>query len=113
VKSSGSGGPKLTAAKVSPRNFYAGSLTEAEQVALAEAAELENLDDEIAVLRVRLKTALDEYPKDYALLVRGIGMVTRAVATQYRLSPRASKDLAERFAAVLNSVGDQILPPDR
>jgi hypothetical protein len=101
------------ARKVSPRNFYAGSLSEAEQVALAEAAEVENLGDEIAVLRVRLKTALDEYPEDYTLLVRGIGILTRAVATQYRLSPRASKDLAERFAAVLNSVGDQILPPDR
>ncbi len=37
----------------------------------------------------------------------------RAVATQYRLSPKARKDLAERMAAVLNSVGDQILPADR
>jgi hypothetical protein len=98
---------------MSKRSFYAGSLTEAEQVALAQAADVENLDEEIAVLRVRLKTALSEHPQDYALLVRGIGMLTRAVAAQYRLSPRASKDLADRFASVLNSVGDQLFPEGR
>jgi hypothetical protein len=99
--------------KVSRSNFYADTLTEAEQVALAEAAEVENLDDEIAMLRVRLKTALDERPKDYALLVRGIGLLTRAVATQYRLSPRASKDLSDNLAAILNRFGDLIVPADR
>jgi hypothetical protein len=99
--------------RMSKRSFYAGSLTEAEQVALAQAADVENLDEEIAVLRVRLKTALSEHPQDYALLVRGIGMLTRAVAAQYRLSPRASKDLADRFASVLNSVGDQLFPEGR
>ena len=97
----------------SMRFFYGSSLTEAERVELEKAAEVENLDEEIAVLRVRLKTALSEHPQDYALLVRGIGMLTRAVAAQYRLSPRASKDLADRFASVLNSVGDQLFPPDR
>ena len=95
------------------RFFYGSSLTEAERVELEKAAEVENLDEEIAVLRVRLKTALSERPEDYALLVRGIGMLTRAVAAQYRLSPRASKDLADRFAAALNSVGDQLFPSDR
>jgi hypothetical protein len=97
----------------SMRFFYGSSLTEAERVDLEEAAELENLDDEIAVLRVRLKTALNERPEDYALLVRGIGMLTKAVATQYRLSPRASKDLADNLAAVLNRFGDLIVPADR
>lgn len=99
--------------KISAPNFYTDSLSEAEKVALADAAEVENLGDEIAVLRVRLKTALKERPEDYALLVRGIGLLVRAVSAQYRLSPRASKDLADRFASVLNSVGDQLFPEGR
>jgi hypothetical protein len=98
---------------MSRRSFYAGSLTEAEQVALAQAADVENLNEEIAVLRVRLRTALSEHPEDYALLVRGIGMLTRAVAAQYRLSPRASRDLSDNLAAVLNRFGDLIVPADR
>ena len=43
---------------------------------LKDAAKVQNLGDEIAVLRVRLKTALDERPEDYALLARGVEMLT-------------------------------------
>jgi hypothetical protein len=98
---------------MSQSQFYASSLTETERLELPHAAELEGLNEEIAVLRVRLKTALDEHPEDYALLVRGIGMLTRAVAAQYRLSPRSSKDLSENLARVLNRFGDLIVPADR
>jgi hypothetical protein len=62
---------------------------------------------------VRLKTALKEHPEDYALLVRGIGLLVKAVAAQYRLSPRASKDLADNLGVILNRFGDLILPADR
>ena len=97
---------------VDDRYFYESSLSQIERLELPAAAELKGLDEEIAALRVRLKTALKDRPEDYALLVRGVGMLTRAVATQYRLSPRAKKDLTENFVAVFNSLGDQILPPD-
>jgi hypothetical protein len=99
--------------RVSKRAFYGSSLTEAERVDLRKAGELKNLEEEIAVLRVRLKTALKDHPEDYALLVRGIGMLVRAVAAQYRLSPRSSKDLSESLAAVLTRFGDIIMPADR
>jgi hypothetical protein len=87
-------------------------MTEAERLQLSEAADVEGLGDEIAVLRVRLKTALGERPEDLKLLVRGVEILVRAVATQYRLSPKARQDLAENFAAALNSLGDQLLPAD-
>ena len=65
------------------------------------------------MLRVRLKTALKERPEDYALLVRGIGMLTREVATQYRLSPRASKDLADSLGDLLGRFGDLVAPSEQ
>lgn len=95
------------------RKFYAESLTDAERESLKSARKLEGLEEEIALLRVRLLTALRKHPEDLQLLLAGVGMLVRAVATQYRLSPKASKDLAERMAATLNSLGDQLLPPDR
>ena len=52
-------------------------------------------------------------PDDYELMLAGISMLVRAVATQYRLSPKARKDLADRMSLVLNSLGDQLLPADR
>lgn len=100
--------------RVSPKKFfYVDSLTEAERERLPVASKMEGLAEEIAVLRVRLNTAIGEHPEDFPLLVAGIGMLVRAVATQYRLSPRATKELADRMTAVLNSLGDQILPADR
>ena len=95
------------------RNFYDDDcLSETERMQLREAASVENLADEIALLRVRLKKALKDRPKDYWLLERGIGILVKAVSTQYRLSPKARHDLADNLAAVFNSLGDHILPPD-
>ncbi len=92
------------------RNFYHDALTEAEQLELPRAQQVEGLDDEIAVLRVRLKTALDERPQDLKLLAQGVQMLVKAVAARYRLSPKARRDLGDQIAAVLNSLGDQLLP---
>jgi hypothetical protein len=100
--------------QVSKRSFYDDDcLSEADRIELKEAAKVEDLGEEIAVPRVRLKRALNEHPEDYQLLVRGVNTLVRAVAAQYRLSPRAKKDLSDNFAAVFNSLGDHILPADR
>ncbi len=97
----------------SPGHFYGASLTEKERAQLPAAYEIEGLAHEIATLRVKLNTAIDEHPTDLKLISAGVDMLVKAVATQYRLSPKSKKDLAERMAAVLNSFGDHILPPDR
>ncbi|MEE8369352.1 MAG: hypothetical protein V3S00_01135 [Dehalococcoidia bacterium] len=78
---------------------------------LGQAQKVDGLDDEIALLRVRLKRAVDERPEDLQLLVRGMDLLVKAVATRYRLSPKARADLADNLAATLNSLGDQLLPP--
>ena len=97
-----------------PIRFYARvAKSEAEALEIDEAAEVEGLEEEIAVLRVQLRAALNEEERDLPVILKGVEVLMKAVATQYRLSPRARKDLADNFAAVLNSFGDQILPPDR
>jgi len=53
--------------------FYHDGLSKAERVDLERAAEVENLDKEIAVLRVRLKTALKERPEDTRCWYAGSG----------------------------------------
>jgi len=94
------------------RNFYGRkAATAAEAIELDEAGEIEGLADEIALLTVRLRAAANNDDADLALICKGAEMLVKAVGMQYRLSPRATKDLAQRFAAVLNAVGDQILPP--
>lgn len=98
---------------VSPKAFYGRGMTRAEQILLEEALTVEGLDQEIGLLRLRLKEANDEHPEDLRLLTHGIQALVRAVAAQYRLSPKARRDLADNLSAVLNSLGDQLLPADR
>lgn len=90
----------------SPKSFYAQALTEAERADLPAALKVEGMDDEIALLRLRLRTALTESPDDLTLMLRGIDLLARAVATRYRLSKRAERDLADSLANVVRGLGN-------
>jgi hypothetical protein len=93
------------------RSFYAEALTEAERLELARAQEVEGLDEEIAVLRVRLKRALQEHPQDLALIAKGVDMLVKAVAARYKLSPKARRDLADNLANLIESMGELLEGP--
>src|SRR3989304_5973339 len=72
------------------RNFYRRALDDAERLDLERAQGIEGLDDEIALMRVRLKRAVEEHPQDLQLLVKGLEILMRAVGARYRLSPQAA-----------------------
>jgi hypothetical protein len=86
------------------RSFYEEALSEAERLELEQAREVEGLDEEIAVLRVRLKRALREHPQDLALIAKGVDMLVKAVAARYRLSPKARRDLADNLAGLIEGI---------
>ncbi|HWC30067.1 MAG TPA: hypothetical protein VG845_08305 [Dehalococcoidia bacterium] len=78
--------------------FYEQALSQAERADFPAALAVEGLDQEIAVLRLRLRTALQKQPEDLQLMSKGIAMLVRAVAARYRL-PKADQDaLAEALA---------------
>lgn len=83
------------------RTFYRRALSQAEQVDLDEARRVEGIDDEIALLRLRLRRLMEEQPGDVDLLLKGVRVLLRAVATRYRLSPKARDDLAGSLGALL------------
>ena len=88
------------------QRFYAEALTEAERSDLPPALEVDGVDQEIAVLRLRLRSMLEERPDDLTLMFKGIELLTKAVAARYRLSKRAERDLAASMANVVRSLGD-------
>ena len=89
-----------------PKRFYSRALTRAERAALPVALAIEGLDEEIAVLRLRLRRAIEERPDDLPLMFKGIDLMAKVVATRYRLSKKAERDLAASLANVVRSVGD-------
>jgi hypothetical protein len=93
------------------RNFYEQALSEAERLELTEAQAVEGLDQEIAILRVRLKRALQEHPEDLALIGKGLDLLVKAVAARYRLSPKARRQLADHLEGVFRHLSETFLPP--
>lgn len=91
-------------------SFYRSALSEAERLALSEAAEIGGLDEEIAVLRVKLRTAIEENPQDVKLMFKGLELLVKALAARYRLSQQAEGELSERVEAVLRDLGAPLYP---
>ena len=81
------------------KRFYEMALTQDERRDFLTALEVEGVDQEIAVLRLRLRTALEKREGDLQLLLRGVVLLVQALSAKYRL-PKADQDaLAEALAA--------------
>jgi len=101
----GHAAPSKTRAKGRAKSFYAQALSQAERLLLDNAREVEGLDEEIALLRVRLSSLAAQEPENLELLVKGIGMLVRAVSAKYRLSKQAEHDLYDSVLGVLRGIG--------
>lgn len=93
-----------------PKEFYEEALSQAERVRLSRAKQIQGLDEEIALLRVRLSRLAEEQPENLELLIKGIGMLVRAVSIKYKLSHKAEEDLYQSLLGVLRGVGSVLLP---
>lgn len=90
------------------RRFYTDALHEAEKPDFEEAMGVDGIDQEIAVLRLRLRTLIDKKPEDFALMLRGIDLLSKAVATRYKLSPAATEELSLALESTLKSLGPAV-----
>ena len=95
-----------SAKPIPAKRFYTRALSAAERADMPVALDVEGLDEEIAVLRLRLRTALTKHPQDLPLMFKGIEMVAKAVAARYRLAKPSERQLAARIAAVLGEFRD-------
>ncbi|MEE9199349.1 MAG: hypothetical protein V3U26_06085 [Dehalococcoidia bacterium] len=96
---------RKTTRRISNKSFYASAVSEAELLRLPEALRIEGLDQEIALLRVRLNQLAQDEPDNTALLFKGIELLVKAVAAKYRLSKKSKDDLSEAIEGVLTGVG--------
>jgi len=101
---------RATVRKDKAHGFYDSALSEAERILLPQAKEMEGLEEEIALLRVKLNSVIAQEPENMALVLKGISMLTRAVATKYRLSKEAKGNLADAIDSVLKEIGGALYP---
>jgi len=83
------------------RAFYEVALSEADRADLAGARRLEGLGDEIALLRLQLRRALEHDPLDAELLHAGVRLLVQALLAQRRLSPDQADEVNNSIAGTL------------
>ena len=97
-------GPGVTARP--PAEFYARCLTDADCQDLVQAAGLDGVDAEIAVLRVLIKQDLSEGRMVEAR--RDIEALCRTLKVQYALDDRSTDNLSQALARVLDEIGNEL-----
>jgi hypothetical protein len=90
--------------RISPPNFYRQALAEAAREHLDGASTAEGLDDEIALLRALVRRELEAHPENLRLVLQGLTLLVRAVATRYRLHPEDQEALEERLVEAVRSL---------
>jgi hypothetical protein len=84
--------------------FYSKVLDESEQIDFALATGVEGIDDEIALLRVKIKSLIAHDPDNITLIMQAINTLARVVSTRYNLSKKDKKGLKEAIGNVLRDV---------
>jgi hypothetical protein len=90
--------------KISPRGFYSRALDEAEKLELEEASRVEGIDEEIALLRIKLRELLEEQPERIDLHFEAANIIARLVRTRYQITKEQKKSLKEAIQKVLTEV---------
>jgi len=84
--------------------FYSKVLDEAEQLDLELATGVEGIDDEIALLRVKIKSILAHEPDNVKLIMQGSDTLARLVRVKYNISKKDKKGLKEAIGNVLKDI---------
>src|SRR4030042_5452987 len=84
--------------------FYLQALSEAEKLGLEEARDIEGLDEEIAMLRVKLRKLIENDPDRFDLHLKVTNTIARLVGIHYNISKAQKKSLREAITKVLTEI---------
>ncbi len=84
--------------------FYSKVLDEAEQLDFQLATGVEGIDDEIALLRVKIKSILENNPENIKLIMQATSALERLIRTRYKITKEQRKGLKEAIGNVLRDV---------
>ena len=84
--------------------FYSKVLDEAEQFDFELASGVNGIDDEIALLRVKIKSVLEKDPENIKLIVQATNTLAGLVKTSYNITREQRKGLKEAIGNVLRDI---------
>jgi hypothetical protein len=83
--------------------FYARSASPEEQEALKDASSVEGLDQEIALLRLRISAAARD-PRHYHMIIPGMSLLARLLQARYRMGYGKQARLESAIRTVIRDV---------
>ena len=84
--------------------FYATVLKKAEQLELEAASEVEGLDEEIAVMRMKLRQLIEQHPDRIDLHMDAASVLARLIRIQHQLTPEQGKGLKQAIQMVIKDI---------
>ena len=84
--------------------FYSKVLDEAEQLDFELASGVDGIDDEIALLRVKIKSILSHDPENIKLIMQATNTLAGLVKTRYNIAKEQKKGLKEAIGNVLRDI---------
>lgn len=91
-------------AKDKKPGFYSRALDEAEKLELEEARGIEGIDEEIAILRVKLREIILAQPERFDLQLKVATAIARLVNTRYSITREQKKSIREAVTKVLTEI---------
>ena len=84
--------------------FYSKVLDEEQQREYTQAIEVEGLDSEIALLRVKIKSLVARDPENIDLITQGTNALARLIVPKYNINKTDKQGLREAIGNVLKDV---------
>ena len=84
--------------------FYSRVLDETEQADFEQATGIEGIDDEIALLRTKLKSLIAYEPQNINLIMQAINTLARLVRTRYNIGKEDKSGLRDAIGNVLKDI---------
>jgi len=84
--------------------FYSKALDESEKLELEEARGLDGLDEEIAVLRIKLRSVIENDPQNVELALEAANTIARLVRTRYNITKEQKRSLKDAITNVLTEI---------
>ncbi|MBM3156458.1 MAG: hypothetical protein FJ004_04150 [Chloroflexi bacterium] len=84
--------------------FYSKVLDEAQQMDFELAEDVHGIDDEIALLRVKIKALIEKDPENLQLIMQASGTLARLLRTRYTLEKGQGKGIKDAIQNVLTEI---------
>ena len=86
------------------QSLYSQALDEADGLDFELAQDVEGIDDEIALLRMKIKSLLETDPENVRLIMQATNALARLIEARYKISTDQKKALKHAIGSVLKDL---------